>query len=299
MAAGDTYTIFKPRIFIAERTVGSFPAMGLPLGGAWPDGWFQVKHTEEGVSISSTVDKEDIESDEADQPLGVVPTGSQINISWTTVAPTLQLVDFLGNMKKTSVAGQAEVASLTISSAPTTAGNVIVTLDGTSTSIAVATTDTADGVATKIRGTAFAGWTTGGTGATVTFTADTVGNKGDAAYDANGTGTTGTMTTPTQGYNTYEKHNVVLEGTRFMVGIEGEYGSGGLTDNGGFIRAFAYNVEQTEDFEMRLSRKGSDAAFRPAAAVRCLPGKPTAAQLDGTGIVDPDDAFDLIVVPTA
>lgn len=216
MAAGDTYTIFKPRIFIAAHdpvTPVKLPAMNLPLGGVWPTGWFQVKHTEEGVSISSNVEKEDIESDEADQPLGVAATSSAINISWTSVTPNLDLVDFLGNMLK------EEYAAVT--------------------------------------------------------NAD-----------------------PTLSYPAHERHHVVLEGTRFMVGVEGEYASGGLTDNGGFVRAFAYNVEQTEEFEMRMSRKGSDAAFRPAATVRCLPKQLAPEQTAGTGIQEVDSTFDLFVVPT-
>ena len=58
---------------------------------------------------------------------------------------------------------------------------------------------TTDLVAAKIRATAFTGWTTGGTGSTVTFTATAVGTKTDATYSAGTTGATGTMTTTTQG----------------------------------------------------------------------------------------------------
>lgn len=104
--------------------------------------------------------------------------------------------------------GTAEVASLQITAAPTTVGNVTVTLDGVSTNIAVdpAVETTAVAVADKIRGTAFSGWTTGGTAGTdtVTFTSNTVGVRTDATYADGGTGATGTMTTTTQGVdNTY------------------------------------------------------------------------------------------------
>lgn len=104
--------------------------------------------------------------------------------------------------------GTAEEASLQITAAPTTAGNVTVTLDGVSTNIAVdpAVETTKEAVADKIRGTAFSGWTTGGTVGTdsLTFTCDTVGVKTDATYADGGTGATGTMTTTTQGVdNTY------------------------------------------------------------------------------------------------
>lgn len=99
--------------------------------------------------------------------------------------------------------GVKEVASLQITAAPTTVGNVTVTLDGVATDIAIdpAVETTAIAVADKIRATAFTGWTTGGTAGTdtVTFTSDTRGVRTDAAYAEGGTGATGTMTTTTQG----------------------------------------------------------------------------------------------------
>ncbi|WP_163583277.1 hypothetical protein [Gracilibacillus saliphilus] len=99
--------------------------------------------------------------------------------------------------------GVEEVAELQITSAPTTAGDVLVTLDGISTAIAVdpAIEDTAIAVADKIRNTAFTGWTTGGTAGTdtVTFTCDTTGEKQNATYNDNGTGVSGAMTTTTEG----------------------------------------------------------------------------------------------------
>lgn len=97
--------------------------------------------------------------------------------------------------------GKAEIASLDISGAVSTAGNVTVTLDGVAVTVAVLLADTATVVATKIRGTAFAGWTTGGTGINVTFTANAIGVKTDAVYSAGTTGATGTMSTTVQGEN--------------------------------------------------------------------------------------------------
>ena len=97
--------------------------------------------------------------------------------------------------------GVAEVASLVVSAVPTVAGNVTVNLNGTAVTVAVdpAVETTTDLVAAKIRATVFTGWTTGGTGSTVTFTATAVGTKTDATYSAGTTGATGTMTTTTQG----------------------------------------------------------------------------------------------------
>lgn len=97
--------------------------------------------------------------------------------------------------------GVAEVASLLVTAVPTVAGNVTVNLNGTAVTIAVdpVVETTMDLVAAKIRATAFTGWTTGGTGSTVTFTATAVGTKTDATYSAGTTGASGTMTTTTQG----------------------------------------------------------------------------------------------------
>ena len=97
--------------------------------------------------------------------------------------------------------GVIEIASLEITGVPTEVGEVIVTLDGVGTPISVdpATETTTALVATKIRNATFAGWTTGGSGATVTFTCDALGIKTDASFNAGDTGVTGTMTTTTQG----------------------------------------------------------------------------------------------------
>lgn len=95
--------------------------------------------------------------------------------------------------------GTYEVASLVIGAAATSSGNVTVTLNGVDKNVAVENEDTTSEVAGKIRSTSFPGWTTGGSDATVTFTATTKGAKTDAEYSAGATGATGTMTTTTQG----------------------------------------------------------------------------------------------------
>jgi hypothetical protein len=95
----------------------------------------------------------------------------------------------------------AEVASLAVTGIPTVAGNITVTLNGVGFPVAVdplvETTTTL--VASKIRGTAMAGWTLGGSGTTVTFTATTGGTRTDATFSAGTTTTAATMTTTTQG----------------------------------------------------------------------------------------------------
>ncbi len=78
-----------------------------------------------------------------------------------------------------AVAATNEVATLTISTGATNAGSIAVTVNGVTTSVAVAAGDSATVVAGKIR-TALTGnvtgYTVGGAGADVTFTATATGN---------------------------------------------------------------------------------------------------------------------------
>ncbi len=102
------------------------------------------------------------------------------------------------------IGGTAEVSSLDVTAIPTIAGNITITLDGLATTVAVdpATDTTTDLVATKIRSATYAGWTTGGTASNVTFTATTVGVKTDASFsDTDATGVTATVSTTVQGVN--------------------------------------------------------------------------------------------------
>jgi len=88
-----------------------------------------------------------------------------------------------------------EVNTIAVTAVPTADGNVTINLDGKDFTVAVATTDnTTTLVATKIRAAAFAGWTTGGSGASVTFTALATGEKVTATFSGGTTGVTATVT---------------------------------------------------------------------------------------------------------
>jgi hypothetical protein len=89
------------------------------------------------------------------------------------------------------------------------------------------------------------------------------------------------------------------EGRQFMIGIEGEVDEGGLLENGGFVRAFGYKVEQTDEVEINMRRTGEDSALRVAANVRCLNTVVESTQLTDTGITAPDSRFDMFVVEAA
>jgi hypothetical protein len=96
--------------------------------------------------------------------------------------------------------GVSEVSSLLITAGSGANSNVVVTLDGVAKQVPVLTTDnTASLVATKIRAASYPGWTTGGSGTTVTFTSTVAAIRTDSAYSPGTTGATGTMSTTTQG----------------------------------------------------------------------------------------------------
>lgn len=94
-----------------------------------------------------------------------------------------------------------EVENLVVNAGATADGNLTITLDGNTFTVGVLATDnTATLVATKIRNASFAGWTTGGSGTTVTFTAITAGLKTAPTFAVASTGVTGTMTVKMAGY---------------------------------------------------------------------------------------------------
>lgn len=101
-----------------------------------------------------------------------------------------------------------EVNTIAVSAVPTANGNVTVNLDGKDFTVAVATTDnTTTLVASKIRAASFPGWTTGGSGASVTFTALESGEKVTATFSGGTTGVTATVTKTLSGKVAKGFHN--------------------------------------------------------------------------------------------
>jgi hypothetical protein len=101
--------------------------------------------------------------------------------------------------------GEQEDDTVTVTQgAITKSGNVTITLNGVAVTVAVVKDDSAAIVAGKIRLTTFTGWTTGGTGATITFKKDAVGAcSAPTAVDTGGTGVTfGTFTRTNEGVDT-------------------------------------------------------------------------------------------------
>lgn len=94
-----------------------------------------------------------------------------------------------------------ELDTITVTAGATIDGNITINLDGVPFTAAVLATDnTATLVATKIRAATYAGWTTGGTGSVVTFTATVAGTKTTMTFAGGTTGSTATVVKTQPGY---------------------------------------------------------------------------------------------------
>lgn len=140
--------------------------------------------------------------------------------------------------------GTPEVAQFVPSAACSSSGDCIVTLNGTGFNVALdsGVQTSAELVATAIRAASYAGWTTGGTGTTVTFTSTTVGNKTDATYSAGSTGATGTMTTTVQGDVTADMDSFTLTNGSTVETITFRTGGGVYLASGDVL---LLNISQT------------------------------------------------------
>lgn len=129
--------------------------------------------------------------------------------------------------KGSAVPGAFEVDTLTINTAPSTAGEITITLNGVAEKVVVLSTDTAAIVGDRIRNTNVSGWTVGGTGATVTFTKNTDGTNTAPAFAAGTTGAAGTFVVTTAGSVVSDKYDAT-----YYQGFITEYSkSAGTEDN--------------------------------------------------------------------
>lgn len=87
-----------------------------------------------------------------------------------------------------------EINTLAITAGASSSGNVTIKLDGKDFTVAVTSGDDASTVASKIIAASFAGWTTGGSGTSVSFTAVDPGEKVTATFNGGTTGVTATVT---------------------------------------------------------------------------------------------------------
>jgi hypothetical protein len=197
--------------------------------------------------------------------------------------------------------GIKEIATLTISTAPTASGNVTITLNGVSFTVGILSTDTAAGVATKIRAAAYAGWTTGGTGTTVTFTSDSAGNKADATYNpgSTGAGLSTNMKTTAQGEITQLMHQSfpasppasATTGNLYTTIVSGEGTTSLLLANPAITSVSAEKVyhDDTEAFNNAIN----DLNAWTDASINGLRSDPTARNYRGGRIDAPEGAYNV------
>ena len=113
MAAGDTYSILRPKIFVAPVAASTIlPAIPTPTNGnpnpdvSWPAQWMRVKRTGNGAQITVNAPMQDIVSDEVGV-IGVVSAGTEnVSIAWQTRTPTMDLIQKLAHFVKTVKASQ-------------------------------------------------------------------------------------------------------------------------------------------------------------------------------------------------
>lgn len=100
-----------------------------------------------------------------------------------------------------------EINTLAITAGAASSGNVTINLDGKDFTVAVVAADDATAVASKIRVASFAGWATGGSGSSISFTALESGEKVTATFSGGTTGVTATVTKTLSGKVAKGFHN--------------------------------------------------------------------------------------------
>lgn len=297
--AGQDITSFDPLFFWAPK--------GNPLPDtdrepydltAWTDrGFKQILDTVNGAAVTKRNPKTPVTGDRTGR-VAMLPSGDDgVAIGLQLLFPEIDLLAIISSMNQAVQTAAGEVVTLTVTAGANAAGNVSVVLDGLSTPVAVLATDTtADQVAAKIRATAFAGWTTGGTGAVVTFTAAATGRKGAAAFSGGATGATGTIQKTVEGLNAKKTRYVSKNAQNsFMLGFEGVAEAGGLFDVDTHIMAIAFNAENTANAEWVWRETGADALIRPTLTLEALASPITDLMLAGSGVsrnvIDPSRKF--------
>lgn len=180
-----------------------------------------VKASKTYVDSSAAALDTKINSQASGSPKGVYATVPALTAAYPAGNTNIYLV--VGDIK--------EVETLTVTAIPTVAGNVTISLNGVNVTVALdpATDTTTAAVATKIRNAVYSGWTTGGTGSTVTFTKTTSGTNAAPTFSAGSTNAAATIVVTTAGVAIDGKW-YYWSGSAWVAG--GTYQSTGLADKG-------------------------------------------------------------------
>lgn len=328
LTPGNDIVVLKPNLWWAPLYT-KIPKAGLPLNQDWATLvdplWVKIKDTINGIQVTNRAPIIPIVSEERDR-IGSVRGGGggggrggggAAAAAGAGTAIAFQALTFTeafwlkaNYMTKATAAAAAEVVSMTFLTAATANGNLDIGLgatDGlttTHTPVAVtsATQSTAILVATAVRGTSFTGWTTGGTGATVTFTSTATGPRGPHSFGAAGTGVTVGASDPsvtTAGHYALNASYIDQDADHsVMVGFEGRAKAGSIFSQDTIIRGFGYRCENTQNGIDVWRRTGADAVIKPNLVLECIPADTATlagTMTTGTGVtatlIDPDGKF--------
>lgn len=175
------------------------------------DGDVIATTTLQQANIDVTVQETEVRGGKGNQLLGVLHSNRDIMINltdaefkyeWMAKQLGQDIVTGAGVAyampKFFTAAGVKQISNFLVTTGSSSASNLTITLAGVAVTVAVGAADTTTAVATLIRATTFAGWTTGGAGANVTFTSSTGGLK-TTAFAAGTTGVAGTFSNLTAG----------------------------------------------------------------------------------------------------
>lgn len=136
------------------------------------------------------------------------PTGLRVAITNIVQGVSETATELADRIRATSFFGWTQSGTGTtvdftaVEGGPRTDPAVDVGITGATATVSTVTqgsVDTASALATRIRGTTFANWTTGGSGNVVTFTHTSAGPRQDAQFNPGATGTDARMVTTVQG----------------------------------------------------------------------------------------------------
>lgn len=298
-------------------TTTKWPSLGAAYGDetAWTTaGWTRVKDTVNGIRCTFRNPRVAVNSEERGR-LGQVASGDEgvtIAVQFTSIEmPLLQKISAL---VKNTIAATSQVETLTLTAGLTTNVQSTVVLNGVSyTTVGASSTSqgTAANLATFMRtasnyspvipttSTGSTGWTIGGTGSDVVFTAANSGSRGGTYSFTGGGGAAGTITATVAGVGSTDLFHLDKGADMdFALGFDGVAAAGSLYTNRRYIRGIAYHVENTANTEHPFAHTALDAVFRPSATLEAQPATDIpSTTITGSGIssvtlLDPNRRFD-------
>ncbi len=289
--------------FDAAGSTTKWPSLGAAYGdeAAWTSaGWTRILDTVNGIGGTFRNPRVAVNSEERGR-LGQVASGDEgVTIACQFVSPTFELTKKISALESNDIAATSQVETLALTSGVTTNGAFTVTLNGTAYTVAGATTTsqgTATNLATYLRTasnyspslptTGASGWTIGGTGSNVTYTAATSGARGGTYSLTPGTtGVAGTFTADTVGHGLVTMaHLDKAVDMGLALGFDGIAVAGSLFSGRRYIRGIAYHAENTSNTEHRWAHTALDAVFRPNASFEAQPAVDIpSASIANTGI---------------